>query len=109
MLSEKMKLLRKELNLTQAELAERLNITRSALSLYELGKRQPDFETLNKIADFFQVTTDYLLDRTNIRSNVLETQETIAAHHEGEWTEDELAEIERFKEFVKLKRQEENK
>ncbi|MCT4583761.1 MAG: helix-turn-helix domain-containing protein [Peptostreptococcaceae bacterium] len=104
MLSEKMKLLRKELSLTQAELAEKLNITRSALSLYELGKRQPDFETLNKIADFFEVSTDYLLDRTNIKTNTLETKETIAAHHDGAWTEDELAEIEKFKEFIKSKR-----
>ncbi|MCT4583692.1 MAG: helix-turn-helix domain-containing protein [Peptostreptococcaceae bacterium] len=78
-------------------------------TLYKWKKSSPNADKLLKIADYFGVSVDYLLGRTDIRSNVLEAQETIAAHHEGEWTEDELAEIERFKEFVKLKRQEENK
>lgn len=61
MLNEKIKNLRLDANLTQAELAKNINITRSALSLYELGKRQPDAETLIKIANYFDVSTDYLL------------------------------------------------
>lgn len=58
-----LKKLRHESNLTQSELADRLNITRSALSLYELGKRTPDFNTLIKIADNFDVSIDFLLRR----------------------------------------------
>lgn len=65
-----LKKLRHESNLTQSELADRLNITRSALSLYELGKRTPDFNTLIKIADNFDVSIDFLL-RRNEKNNTL--------------------------------------
>lgn len=53
--------LRKERNLSQRELADKLGISRSALSLYEIEKREPDTDTLLKISNFFSVTTDYLL------------------------------------------------
>lgn len=56
---------RQEQGLTQHELAERIGISRGALSLYELGKRNPDFETLEKIAQILNVSTDYLLGRTD--------------------------------------------
>lgn len=59
--------LRDELNLTREELADKLNITYSALSKYETNKRFPDKETLGTIADFFNVSVDYLLCRTNIK------------------------------------------
>lgn len=66
MLNEKIKKLRTDSNLTQAELAKNINITRSALSLYELGKREPDTKTLIKIANYFDVSTDYLLGNSKI-------------------------------------------
>ena len=50
---------------TQAELADALGISRSRIGMYETGAREPDFETLEIIADFFNVDTDYLLGRTN--------------------------------------------
>lgn len=46
---------------TQDSLAEALGISRSAISMYENGNREPDFETLEKIADFFNVDMNYLL------------------------------------------------
>lgn len=58
--------LRKDRNLTQEKLSEYLNISRATYAQYELGRRQPDYETLEIIANFFNVTTDYLLGRTNI-------------------------------------------
>ena len=60
--------LRKEKGMTQEELARALNITRSALSLYEIGKREPDTDTIKKIAEFFGVSIDYLLGQTDIRN-----------------------------------------
>jgi transcriptional regulator with XRE-family HTH domain len=54
-------LLREEKQLTQEELAERIGISRAALSHYENNRREPDFETLKHIADFFYVNVDYLL------------------------------------------------
>ena len=59
--------LREELNLTRDDLANSLNITYAALAKYETNKRFPDKETLGKIADFFNVSVDYLLCRTNIK------------------------------------------
>lgn len=59
--------LRGELSLTREELANKLNITYSALSKYETNKRFPDKETLSELADFFDVSVDFLLCRTNIR------------------------------------------
>ncbi len=59
--------LRQESGLSQEKLAKQLNISRSALSLYELGLRSPDYETLQKFADFFNVTTDYLLGRVPLK------------------------------------------
>lgn len=57
--------LRKERNLSQYELAEKMGFSRGQIANYEQGTRQPDFETLLKFADFFNVSTDYLLCRTD--------------------------------------------
>jgi len=62
-LSQRLKNLRQEKNLTQTQLADIIGISRGALSLYETGKREPDYCTLQKFADFFNVSTDYLLGR----------------------------------------------
>lgn len=53
--------LRKRRGLTQAELARSIGISRSALSLYEIEKREPDIETLNKLASLFEVPVGYIL------------------------------------------------
>lgn len=51
-----------EHEINQKEMAMELNIAPSTLSNYVRGLREPDFQTLKVIADYFQVTTDYLLD-----------------------------------------------
>ena len=92
------KSLRTQHKLTQQELATKLGVSRSAIGMYENGEREPDFETLEAIADFFNVDMDYLIGRSTQIT-------TIAAHHDGEdWTEEELDEIETFKKFVLSKR-----
>ncbi|WP_392454857.1 helix-turn-helix domain-containing protein [Chryseomicrobium aureum] len=62
MFGAKLKKLRERENLSRDEFAKKIGITYAALSKYELDLRQPDFETLTKIADYFEVSTDYLLD-----------------------------------------------
>ena len=52
--------LRKEKNLSQAELAKKTGLTRQAISLYEISKREPKLETWIKLADFFDVPVSYL-------------------------------------------------
>lgn len=49
--------------LTQEDFAKRIGISRAALSHYEKDRRDPDFETLIKIADFFDISLDFLLGR----------------------------------------------
>ena len=58
--ADRLKQLRQEKNLTQAELADKLKIGRSALAMYELGKRIPKYKTIDIFADFFNVSADYL-------------------------------------------------
>lgn len=55
--------LRTEHDISQAEMAKILNISRSAIGMYEQGRREPDFETLEKIADYFNVNLDDLTGR----------------------------------------------
>lgn len=63
--SDRLKELRKEHHLTQADFAKESNISRSIIAMYETGKRKPSFEVLEFIADFFNVTMDYLLGKTD--------------------------------------------
>ena len=57
----KLKLLRLQDNMTQEELAQKLNLTKSVISAYETGLRLPSYDVLIRIAKIFNVSTDYLL------------------------------------------------
>lgn len=70
MFGNRLKALRKSLNYTQKELGEKLNISARVVGYYEANERFPDKYTLNRIADLFNVSTDYLLGRTDIESPV---------------------------------------
>lgn len=60
-LSERIRALRKERKMSQAELAALLNTTNDTVSLWELGKRDPSVEDLKKLCEIFNVSSDYLL------------------------------------------------
>lgn len=62
--------LRKDKHLLQKDLADYLNISVGTVSNYETGAHEPDFKTLCTLADFFQVSTDYLLGRTDLPYDV---------------------------------------
>ncbi|WP_282937564.1 helix-turn-helix transcriptional regulator [Paenibacillus sp. RC67] len=55
--------IRNKKGISQYELAEHLKFTRAQLANYEQGKREPDFETLITLANYFDVSIDYLLGR----------------------------------------------
>lgn len=59
---------RKRLDLTQEELAEKLNVSQKSISKYETGVRKPSFETLTEMAKLFDVSTDYLLELSDSRT-----------------------------------------
>ena len=62
--------LRRERGILQKELAAYLYVTVATISNYEKGVHAPDYETLVKLADFFDVSTDYLLQRTEYKSSI---------------------------------------
>lgn len=62
---ERIRNLREDRDLTQRDLAQHLNCTQACYSHYESGKRDIPTEVLSKLADFYGVSTDYLLGRTN--------------------------------------------
>lgn len=64
-LGGKLKLLRTLNNLKQKDLSEMLDISNMAYSRYENDLRQPDYRTLSKLADYYKVTYDFLLDEYN--------------------------------------------
>ncbi len=77
----RLKELRKQRNITQSELAKYLGVVKSTISLYENENRLPDIETINKLADYFNVTVDYLLGREtlaagNLPEGAAETKKT---------------------------------
>ncbi|MEZ7723715.1 XRE family transcriptional regulator [Fusobacterium sp. 27098_8_59] len=60
--------LRNEKNITQSQLAEELNISPSAIGMYEQGRRKPSYELLEEICDYFNVDMDYLMGRSDIKN-----------------------------------------
>lgn len=64
--SERFRSLRRDHNLTQQALADRLGTSKSSVNMYERGEREPGFKTLEAIADFFNVDMDYLLGKSDV-------------------------------------------
>lgn len=65
--SERLKSLRSEKGWSQQRLADELNLSKSSINMYERGEREPGFETMEAIADTFNVDMDYLYGRTDIK------------------------------------------
>ena len=84
-IGERLRLLLDERDMTQGDLAKELSVVHATVSHYCSDKRIPDANTLERLADFFNVSVDWLLGRTDIKN----PPETIAAHHDrDEWTEE---------------------
>ncbi len=61
----RLKELRKSRKISQLKLAMDLNMNQNSISRYELGEREADYATLVRLADYFNVSVDYLLERTD--------------------------------------------
>lgn len=96
--NENLKIARERKGISQKDMAENIGVAKSTYSLYESGNREPNVQTIKKIADILNVSADELL-------GINEEPTTIAAHFDGdEYTEEELDEIKQFAQFVKAKR-----
>ncbi|ALS27853.1 Xre family transcriptional regulator [Paenibacillus sp. 32O-W] len=76
-MGERLKELRLKRNLSQEEVARQIGITRSAYSHYEINNRQPVYETLIKLSDFFGVSVDYMIGGVHSRGAPQVTPEAI--------------------------------
>ena len=76
-LGETLRNLIEQQGITQKELAAKLSITPSALGNYVQNTREPDYHTLIKIADYFQVSTDCLLGHNAPRQNLSQEEEML--------------------------------
>lgn len=116
--TERLRELRIQNNYSQQDLADKMGVTKQTISQYERGVRKPDMDTLTALCDIFNVSSDYLMGKSDVTVRLLNSddlkrlnmsyqkQSDIAAHFDGEeFTEDEWEEIERFKMFVKSKRE----
>jgi transcriptional regulator with XRE-family HTH domain len=64
---KRLRIIRKEKNLTQADLGKLLEVSSSTIGMYEQERRDPDTDTVIKLADYFNVTTDWLLGISDVR------------------------------------------
>ena len=83
---DRLKELRAKNNVTQQELANYIGVGRPSIAGYETKKKHPDYDRLKLIAQFFNVSTDYLLGITDVCDDV-DNNVTIATHRE-EYGED---------------------
>ena len=96
--NENLRAARERKNMSQKVVADNLGVANSTFSLYESGNREPNVQTIKKLADLLNVSADDLL-------GLNQEPTTIAAHFDGDdFTEDELEDIRAYADFVKNRR-----
>ena len=70
-IGQRIKDLRMSRGLTQEQLADILKISKSRIGMYEIGKREPNFEMLEAIADYFNVDMNYLLGKSDVPNQLM--------------------------------------
>ncbi len=97
---ERLKALREERKISQLDLGKLFNLSQSTIAYYESGKKQPYLNMLEKFSDYFNVSVDYLLGRTDVRQQ----PETSVAHRVSDPMSDlppeALDELEKLKQYV---------
>lgn len=102
MFAKNLKKLRLEKQLTQKELAEKLDISSSAIGMYEQGRRDPDTDMLIKVSNLFSVSIDKILnnnvltrDELNYKTKtVIGSRDIKITFPEGVYTEEDIRELE---------------
>lgn len=106
-LKDRLVKLRKELGLTQEDFAQRIGYTRTAVSAWEIGRNEPSNSDTIKIANFFGVSTDYLLGKSDVR-NPDELKKVPFANAGGLDTtgldEEDLKELQKQVDYIKWKK-----
>lgn len=96
---DRLRQLRNEKEMSQEQLGKRFNVIKQTISSWETGASRPDINLACELANFFNVSTDYLLGRTNIRN--------LPNTHNGSLPEDlppeAIRSIEEYKELIRMK------
>lgn len=98
--SDKLRMLIEERNLTQKQVAIDLNVAASTMGGYVQGSSEPDFDTLIRIAEYFNVSTDYLLNRLS-KNTVDQDEEELLRIYRSMEKEYRQIYIEQGKAFLK--------
>ncbi len=77
---ERITVLRESREMTKAELADSIHVSRSSVTEYENGTRQPSMSVLLGLADFFNVSLDYLMGRTFVKTTFQQLEEKLTFH-----------------------------
>ncbi|WP_413509674.1 helix-turn-helix domain-containing protein [Carnobacterium maltaromaticum] len=102
--------LRKSRGMSQGHLAKALNVSTSAVGMWETGKRGLKEDTALQIAEYFNVTTDFLLGRENSSKKYFESSDIddkdnnvklIASHIDDDVTEEDMEDILKYIELIK--------
>lgn len=105
MLSKNIKRLRENIHLTQAELAEKLNMSEDTVNLWESDSAAPEIKDLCGLADIFQVSVDTLLEHKSEYNEELLNDLDYALYGEiDDLSDDEKKEVINFVKDLKLKR-----
>ena len=98
-IGSKIKNLRKSRKITQQEFADKIGVSRSTLSCYEIGQRTPSLKTLQQIADMFVVGLDYfgISDKDEAFDLLARAKEVFESENVSVETKEEL-----YREFMKL-------
>lgn len=105
---ERLKKLREKIGLTQKFVAEKIGVKNNTLSSYESAKRQPDFQTLKKLADLYEVSIDYIITGNESSNSpdemwkeFLDPKTQIFFKDLKDAPEEKIEELIRFWEFIK--------
>lgn len=90
--------LRESKDWSQAELARRLDVNKSVMNRIESGERKVSSDELKKLSDIFDVSTDYLLERTDEKEKA---PSLVAAHLDDDVSEEDMEDILKYIEFRK--------
>ncbi|KJF45767.1 MULTISPECIES: helix-turn-helix domain-containing protein [Bacillus] len=111
MLGDRLRSLREKHNLTQEQIAKKIGISRGTYAHYEINKRRPDYETLIKITDIFNVSLDFLLtgkefDNSNedMWKELLDPKTELFFKDLKDAPDDKIEELIQFWEFIKSKK-----
>lgn len=102
---ERMRILRQNLGISQQQVADKLNISRNLLSNYERGIRQPDYQMLVRLANFYEVSLDYLLGRSDTykTQNVCTNRETEVINRVLRLSDESIRDLLRYVDLLELR------